>query len=214
MLSSLQGVISARIVTLPGGALEAIHILTGVEVPPKQTVRNVESALMAHFGMKVDHRKISVATTSDPTRPRTREGSGSVMPMPLVDQRRLYFEDVEVRRSRTKGVTCRVTLKKGEVAWSGEAEGMDSDKAWIELAAQASLVAIMQAAGTEAASLAMYGVKLVQAFDREFVFVGITARVGRESLLLQGSCEVRESAETSAVLAVLDATNRWMSHED
>ena len=94
------------------------------------------------------------------------------MPMPLVDQRRLYFEDVEVRRSRTKGVTCRVTLKKGDTAWSGEAEGMDSDKAWIELAAQASLVAITQAAGAEPATLAIYGVKLVQAFDREFVFVG------------------------------------------
>lgn len=215
LLSSLQGVISARIVTTPGnGALEAIHILTSVEVPPKQTVRNVESALMAHFGMKVDHRKISVATTSDPTRPLRREGSGLVTPVPVVDQRRLYFEDVEVRRSRTKGVTCRVTLKKGDAAYSGEAEGMDTDKAWIELAAQASLVAIMQAAGTEAAALAMYGVKLVQAFDREFVFVGITARVGRESLLLTGSCEVRESAETSSVLAVLDATNRWMSHED
>ena len=28
--------------------------------------------------------------------------------------------------------------------------------------------------------------------------------------MLTGSCEVRESAETAAVLAVLDATNRWM----
>jgi hypothetical protein len=29
-------------------------------------------------------------------------------------------------------------------------------------------------------------------------------------VMLTGSCEVRDSAETAAVLAVLDATNRWM----
>jgi len=34
--------------------------------------------------------------------------------------------------------------------------------------------------------------------------------VGREPVVLTGRCEVRDSAETSAVLAVLDATNRWM----
>jgi hypothetical protein len=36
------------------------------------------------------------------------------------------------------------------------------------------------------------------------------ARQGREQVLLTGSCEVRDSAETAAALAVLDATNRWM----
>jgi hypothetical protein len=30
---------------------------------------------------------------------------------------------------------------------------------------------------------------------------------------LTGSCEVRDSAETASVLAILDATNRWMAHE-
>jgi hypothetical protein len=34
--------------------------------------------------------------------------------------------------------------------------------------------------------------------------------IGRESALLTGSCAVRESKEIAAVLAVLDATNRWM----
>jgi len=32
---------------------------------------------------------------------------------------------------------------------------------------------------------------------------------GRNSQLLVGTAEVRESAEQAAVLAVLDATNRW-----
>ena len=54
--------------------------------------------------------------------------------------------------------------------------------------------------------------KIVDAFEREFVFVGVTARWGRDTALLTGSCEIRDSAETASVLAVLDATNRWIAH--
>ena len=128
-----------------------------------------------------------------------------------VSSRRLYFEDVEVRRSRAKGVACRVTLRKGDESFVGESEGMENERTRLELAARATLTAIGMAEG-EARSLGLDGVKLVEAFDREFVFVGVTARVGRESALLTGSCEIRDSAETAAALAVLDATNRWIAH--
>ena len=51
---------------------------------------------------------------------------------------------------------------------------------------------------------------VLEAFDRQFVFAAVMARQGRDQVLLTGSCEIRDSAETAAVLAVLDATNRWM----
>ena len=50
------------------------------------------------------------------------------------------------------------------------------------------------------------------AFDHAFVFVGVTARQGRESSLMTGSAEIRESPETASVLAVLDTTNRWLEY--
>ena len=61
----MPGVISARIVASPNGAVDEIHILTTTDVTPKQTVRNVESALIAHLGMHVSHKKISVATSEE-----------------------------------------------------------------------------------------------------------------------------------------------------
>ena len=80
LLASLPGVISARIVADDQGAISEIHVLTSLDVAPKQTVRNIESALIAHLGMRVDHRKISVATTMEPPRPRlareAAEGAG------------------------------------------------------------------------------------------------------------------------------------------
>src|SRR6188474_266481 len=70
LLQTLPGVIAARIIASETGAVDEIHVLTSAEVTPKQTVRNIESALIAHLGMRVDHRKISVATTleSQPTK--------------------------------------------------------------------------------------------------------------------------------------------------
>lgn len=273
LLATLPGVISARIVASGTGAVEEIHILTTDEVSPKQTVRNVESALIAHLGMRVSHKKISVATSSEgrampyappapkadappANRPDKLEqpktmappSISNLSPSPLASAapaasvsagattgnssrttpaqsmatvtpasgqaalgRRLYFEDIEVRRSRSKGVACRVTLRKGESAYVGEAEGLENERLRIELAARATLSAITQAEG-DARVLGLEGCKTIEAFDRQFVFVGLTTRTGRESALLTGSAEVKESQETASVLAVLDATNRWIDY--
>lgn len=235
LLATLPGVISARIVAGPNGAVEEIHILTTTDVTPKQTVRNVESALIAHLGMRVSHKKISVATSDDAQRPRnstpalqlptgqTQAPKGPVaVPSTKPEftapsaggspRRRIYFEDVEVRRSRTRGVACRVTLRKGEQSFSGEAEGLENERLRVELAARAALAAIRQAEGDERV-LALEGCKVIEAFDRDFVFVGVTTRQGRDSALMTGSAEVRESPETASVLAVLDATNRWLDRQ-
>jgi len=71
LLGSLKGVLSARVVARGDGAVEEVHILTTDEVSPKQTVRNVESALLARYDVTLDHRKISVAQTT--ARPPARE---------------------------------------------------------------------------------------------------------------------------------------------
>lgn len=250
LLATLPGVISARIVASPNGAVDEIHILTTTDVTPKQTVRNVESALIAHLGMHVSHKKISVATSDEGQRSQRLTGPGRATPvatptiaaptpavvaaavpsappvapqtvviappmmtpaesMEAVPRRRIYFEDVEVRRSRSKGVLCRVTLRKADATFIGEAEGMENERLRIELAARAALAAIRQAEGEERV-LALEGCRVIEAFDHAFVFVGVTTRHSRQVTLMTGSAEVRESPETASVLAVLDATNRWL----
>jgi hypothetical protein len=181
--------------------------------------------------MRVSHKKISVATTSEPAMKRTPpQGSAAVAPQPqgqpqvtvaqtpapIIEEipgRKLYFEDVEVRRSRTRGVAIKVTLKKGEETFAGEVEGLVNDRQRIELAARATLDAIAAAdGGGDVRFLALEGCRMLDAFERQFVFVGVTGRFNRETVLLTGSAEVKESPEQSAVLAVLDATNRWVEY--
>jgi hypothetical protein len=221
LILTLPGVVSAKIIESDTGAVEQIHVLTTAELTPKQVVRNIESALMAHLAMRIDHRKISVAITSEPKArptpahptPRSQFVVGA-NPTPeggvkRYSARRLYFEDVEVRGSRSKGVSCRVTLRKGETSYIGEASGIEGDRSRLDLAARAAVFAIGQAEGREG-QLAIEGVKVMEAFEREYVFVGVTVRSGRDSQLLVGNCEIKGSAETASALAVLAATNRWV----
>lgn len=239
LLQTLPGVIAARIIASETGAVDEIHVLTSAEVTPKQTVRNIESALIAHLGMRVDHRKISVATTLENRKsdaePAPAPAAPAVTPsappvtnapprasMPPVSQvtgqslagggpRQLFFEDVEVRRSRSKGISCRVTLRKGDQSYTGEAEGMENERSRLELAGRAALKAIAEL-DSSARVLDLGGARVVEVFDREFVFAAVTAQMVRETVLLTGTCEVKESPETASVLAVLDATNRWLLH--
>jgi hypothetical protein len=234
LLQTLPGVIAARIIASETGAVDEIHVLTSAEVTPKQTVRNIESALIAHLGMRVDHRKISVATTLENrktgehevvTPPATAAAApGTSVPASAATvsavlsaglagtgPRHVFFEDVEVRRSRTKGISCRVTLRKGDQSYTGEAEGMENERSRLELAGRAALKAIAEL-DSSARVLDLGGARVVEAFDRQFVLAAVTAQMVRETVLLTGTCEVKESPETACVLAVLDATNRWLLH--
>lgn len=231
LILTLPGVISARIIAGDSGAIDQIHVLTTSELTPKQMVRNIESALIAHLAMRIDHRKISVATTSE-TKPKLLDKESkppaATAPSPVAQvverelpaasaprtgpfSRRLYFEDVEVRGSRSKGLSCRVTLRKGNASFIGEALGIEGDRSRVELAARATLLAIADADNREG-QLGVQGVKVFDAFDRTFVFVAVSVRSGRDNKVLTGSVEMRESAESAGVLAVLDATNRWIEH--
>jgi len=230
LILTLPGVISARIIAGDSGSIDQIHVLTTSELTPKQMVRNIESALIAHLAMRIDHRKISVATTSE-TKPKLMEPeirAAASTPPPVAEPqegqvagtqaprtgpfaRRLYFEDVEVRGSRSKGLSCRVTLRKGNASFIGEALGIEGDRSRVELAARATLLAIASADNREG-QLGVQGVKVFDAFDRTFVFVAVSVRSGRDNKVLTGSVEMRESAESAGVLAVLDATNRWIEH--
>ncbi|MEO8193959.1 MAG: hypothetical protein ABI681_08905 [Gemmatimonadales bacterium] len=228
LILTLPGVISARIVAGDSGAIDQIHVLTTSELTPKQMVRNIESALIAHLSMRIDHRKISVATTSEQKPKLLEPEEKASAPPPAAGQegqpqpasqaprtgafaRRLYFEDVEVRGSRSKGLSCRVTLRKGSSSYIGEALGIEGDRSRVELAARATLLAIADADNREG-QLGVQGVKVFDAFDRTFVFVAVSVRSGRDNKVLTGSVEMRESAESAGVLAVLDATNRWIEH--
>jgi len=246
LITSLTGVLSARVVVTPQGEISEIHVLTTNDVQGKQVVRNVESALMAQLSVKIDHRKISVAQTADV---RPIEALQQAAIATRANKRVVVFQGIEVRPAeRAQRVLVRVRLAFEEREAEAEEQGTDTIRNRVEAAARAAAGCLddllpdnsialeqreaeaeeqgtdtirnrVEAAARAAAgclddllpdnSIALEGAQLIEAFDRKFVLVAVHGLGGRESQLLTGTCEIRESAERSAVLAVLDATNRW-----
>jgi len=197
LLTSLEGVLSARVVTTP---------LAGSGLAPKQIVRNIESALLAHLGLKVDHRKISIAQTAD-VKPIEALERGAVRDQAL--RRAVLFEDCRITSSeRSQHVVVSVSLSLQGATETGREEVLDSPRSRLEGAARATAGVLEKM--VERYSLVVDGVKLVEALDRSVVFVVVRGVGGRQSRVMTGTAEVTEGAERATVCAVLDATNRWV----
>lgn len=208
LITSLQGVLSARVVVSPVGEVIEVHVLTNAGTAPKQVVRNVESALLAQLGLKIDHRRISVAQTAE------------VKPIEVLEKdvvreaalrRVVVFRRVEVQPSRRHRVMITVSLSVAGDDVVGEAEAADTLRARVQAAGRATVIALDKI--LPEGTVELEGVQLVSAFDEQYAFAGVTMMEDRGvQRLLVGTCEVREGVgvEQAAVLAVLDGTNRWV----
>ena len=210
LLNSLKGVVSARVVARPGGMIEEIHVLTEGDVSAKQSVRNVESALLAHFGLKIDHRKVSVAQKGDEEatlKALHRFGGQSL-------ERRLLFVTHQVETEKGHRARTSVTVEWDGEQYVGEAIGADLPRARLETTAAATLAAIEKAIvallGESEVALSVDGVKTVDAFDGQFVLVAIHAIHGRSITALAGAAAVEDTADRAVILGTLQAADRWV----
>jgi len=208
---------AARVVARPGGDVEEIHLLTTTELRAKQTVRNVESALLAHLDLSVDHRKISVAQTNE----APPEYSEPEPPVHIVPERepyesRLLFYGHQVETERSNQVKHRVEIEWRGDRYVGEATSADLPRPKLEAVAGATLKAVEGALqenlseGRRSVTLSLDGVKVIEAFDRKFILVAVHAMAGRDVARLAGTNVADESTDRAVILATLQATDRWV----
>jgi len=205
LLTSLEGVLSARVVTTPLGEVSEIHILASSALNPKQVVRNVESALLAHLGVKVDHRKISVAQTAE-VRPLEALEAGAVRERAM--KRAVLFEGFTVTTAeRPHRVVVAVTLSHRDEPATATEEVPDTLKSRLEGTAKATAGLLER--WIDRATLVVDGVTVVDALERRTVMAVVRGMSGRNSAVLTGMADAGDGLERAAVFAVLDATNRW-----
>jgi hypothetical protein len=222
LIRTLSGVLSARIVTGSTGGIEEIHVLTSEDISAKQTVRNVESALLAHLDLAVDHRKISVAQTSQGPAPAAApEGTISLVmeSAPALAETRVVYHSHRTETEGSNQLRVTVLLEWDGKTYEGTSLGADLPKPRLEAAAQATLramEAIAEATGPKIGmirrpvSLGLDGVKVVEAFDRRFCLVGVHALMGRDILSLAGAAVANDRLDASVIMATLQATDRWV----
>lgn len=224
LIAALRGVLAARVTLGPAGTIEEIHILAAEMLHPKQIVRNVESALSAGLGITVDRRMISVAQVraddADAYVPDDAPALQVPQPgaPPPADPKdeiiagRYVFVGYDARTRPDVEAACRVTIRRGNDVISGSGNGPSTPLGRAQAAARAVFSAI--SAARQDHTLGLEGVTLVESHGRGFVLVAASAASGRESLPLTGAASVHRSPEEAAILASLQATNRWSEIDD
>ena len=210
LIASLKGVISVRVVQTRGGEISEVHVLAETEFKPKQIVRNVESALLAQLGVKLDHRKISVAQTAEGL---PIEAMEEQLVAERARKRAVVFRGVEVAPTETPHrvtITVTVALANEDEPLVAREESGDAPQMRVLAAARATVSILngLMAEGT----IDLAGAHLMDAFDSKVVLVGLHVLEARETRIQVGSCVIRGSVEQAAVLAVLDAGDRQITY--
>lgn len=187
----LKDVIAVRVVTDSVGEVVEVHVLTGSSRPPKQVVRDIESAVNARLGIALDHKKISVAQVED--------GSSRY------DHSRLRFSDVSISFSGSRAEAT-VRLARNGTICSGSAGGATSSSAQMKLIANATLRAI-EDSGADC-SVTLEDVEEAVVGGRRVAVVLVSMVTDRSEDLLSGSAVIKQDLWKGVVNATLDAVNR------
>lgn len=223
LLGSLEGIASARVTVDGYGRVTTVHILALPAFHPKQVVRNIESALSAGLGVVVDRRLISVAQLQPgadapfagdaaPAAVPEARTNGHALPQPERPRGRLVFMSYDARTQPNHESLCRVTVRQDKEQFTGSATGNATPLGRAQAAARALFSAITE--GRELDSFVLDDVAIVSSLGRTFVLVAAHARDGRELHPLTGVALLTRAPEEAAILAALQAVNRWSGLED
>lgn len=193
----LRSVVSARVSGNERGEIEEIHVVADDSRHPKQVGRDIESLLLSELGLRVDHRKISIAQLRDS--------------MLTPTEARLKFLTIDLSVDRAE-LEVKVSLGVGEDIFSGMARSsrQETQLHTIAEATCSAVTTFMQCAvdpaftGIEVRSVMRSTAPNVG----EIVTVAIRLPGPRGEEALIGSSLVKESVWQAAAYATLDAVNR------
>jgi len=217
-LTGLKDVRSARIVTDPSGGILEVHAVACSGRSPKQIARDIESMLVAKLGIKIDHRKISIAQVEDgedlPEEEETgrdeveepAEAPGGRYLWPA--EHRIRFVGVSVAQAQLRA-EARVELTLDGLETVASAEGVDSADSVLRTVAEATLKAVQQFLEGEQV-FSVNAVKEVTVGGRPAVIASICLLSDGEERDLTGTCPTNRDAVRAAALATLDAVNRFL----
>lgn len=194
-LKGIPGVLAVRIVPGYERAIDELHVVTSLDKPPKATVRDAVSLLMARFNITADHRTISVVRLDE-------EESGIV-------EHRVRIGTV-VTTSEALSCNVRVLLVDGDVIHEGEDTGPASPAGRQRAAARATLRAIEPLLG-EASVTEVEGVEVMDVRGHMIAmsFVHVNTAGGETTLV--GAAMVRNDDLDAVARSVLDAVNRMVN---
>jgi hypothetical protein len=189
-LTRLPGVEAARVV-IDGGKVTEVHLVTDLEKPAKQVVRDVQTLAQAAYGVAIDRRVVSVVQLPESD---------------LVQGDRPVIVDVA---ERLDGAHTRISVT---LAWQGdslvgEVGGAAGDTSRNRLIAEATIAALRQAL-QESAAFGVSSVDIATLGGKRLAIAQVVIVTDGAEHLMVGSALADGDVSRAVVRAVLDALNR------
>lgn len=191
-LCRIEGVHTVRLVPGFERPIDELHALVSPDKGPKQAVRDLQSLLMARYGISIDHRVISVVPV-DESRLETAT-------------RRVVITKVVVEQ---RGLAAHVTVTVDDEGHEheGSSEGPSSAPGRRRTTARATLAAIRSLLGAQRV-VEVEGVDVLEVLGHEVAISFIHFHTVTGENTVTGSALVRGDEPDAVARSVLDAVNR------
>lgn len=190
-LANIKSVISCKIVSDSNNNVSEIHVLTDSSRHSKQISRDIRTALLSNFNLDVDYKIISVAQLNKNITINT--------------DFRLLYEGCTNETTSDRIKVCS-KLCWDEKKFTGEAEGIKSEKNTLMVAALSTLNAIKKTLDLDC--FIVEDIQSSKINGQEVILVAITLiDHGKENVLV-GSSLVTNNRIDSTIKATLNAINR------
>jgi hypothetical protein len=193
-IKSVPGVLATRLVPGFEREVDELHVLTTLDKGPKQTVRDVQSMLMARFGVTTDHRVISVVQLDEADDPGATRA------------RRVLINSVTVTQQGLNSAV-EVVVEDGETELVGHGDGPSSAAGRRRATGRATLDAIRSLLGA-ARMVELEGVEVTEVMGHRIAISLVHFHSVQGETTVCGSAMVRGDEAESIARSVLDAVNR------
>lgn len=191
-LNKLPSVISSRFVIDEDSNIVELHILSDIKPSPKQLVRDIQSAMLTKYDIRLDHKIISIAQINNESF--------------SYKENRFSLHNVKIASEGSKS-TAEVTLSQKGKFYSGIAQGGNSSTSRMRHISNATLDAVQNALDIEYTFI-LADITNVSISHKKAYLVSISHLFEFGEELLCGSSFVTKDDSEAIVKASLDAINR------
>lgn len=197
VIRELPGVLAVRLVPGFERDVDELHVLSTLDKSPKTLVRDLQSLLIARFGVTIDHRVVSIVQMDETT---------GIARAPRV----LIREVTASQQGLASVVDVKLLLDDRELV--GRAEGPASAPGRRRTAARATLEALRPLlGGSRVVEVEGVAVQHILGHTVALSFVHIHTAKGAETVC--GSALVRADEAEAVARSVLDAVNREIDED-
>jgi hypothetical protein len=200
LMGNLAGVLAARTVFNEDNEIIEIHILSDLSKSPKQLVRDIQSAVMASYGLDIDYKMISIAQVSN----------NLVVPAEAArpKESRLTIRKIMISMDGNQQETC-VMLGQGDKVFEGSCRCALLGKNRLNSAAKACAAALQHYLGGQyAISLLDLQRSTLAGADCFVIAVSLNGPTNDGTYYGVAPIKHDETEIQTVVMAVLSALNR------